>query len=254
LRGRLVVTEALVLSSRPFREADRVCTLYTLDYGKLQARFVSVDRPMGKLKALAEPLTLAEHRLHIRSGAESAVAAGGAVATVFPRLRQDLGLTLRGLQVLELLDRLTPYWSPSPEKFRLAKECLHTLQVCVATDGSDATWLVGAFGLRLLEAAGFGMGQRRVSEKNRALWDSLHEAPFERVLALPPDPALQARLESFIRKSVEALIQQPLRVPGVQRDILSALKRGLHPIKQTASAPVTSPRDGHAPARAEGLG
>jgi len=260
LRGRLVVTAGLVLSSRPLREADRVCVLYTLDYGKLQARFISVERPRGKLKALAEPLTLAEHRLHIRGGAEFAVAAGGEGVTVFPRLRRDLGLTLRGLQVLELLDRLTPYWNPAPEKFRLAVECLHALEGCSSLAGScrpgpsrpaaraapsssdgkpfrpppafpdavssSASWAVGAFGLRLLDAAGFGMGQRRVSEKNKALWEALHEAPFEQVLALPPDAELQAKLESFVRKSVEALIQQPLQVPAVRRDVLSALDRG----------------------------
>lgn len=223
MRGRLTVTPGLLLSSRPHRESDRVCVLYSRDYGKLQARFVSVDRPQGKLKALAEPLVLAEYRLHIRDGAESAVAAGGALVSVFPGLRQDLGLTLRGLQVLELLDRLTPYWNPSPEKFDLTVECLSALERSTAP--SAGPWVTGAFGLRLLDAAGFGVGQRKVSEENADLWEALHNAPFEDVLALPPHADLQARLESFVKRSVEVLIQQPLQVPAVSRSVTAALKR-----------------------------
>ena len=133
MRGRIAVAPAFALRSRTHRETDRVCTLYTLDFGKVPARFIGVNRSVAKLRALSEPLVHGEYRLHVREGAEFATAAGGSLITAFPRLRSELRLLLAGLEVCELLDSLTPAWVPSPEKYALVHDCLHALESAAGT-------------------------------------------------------------------------------------------------------------------------
>lgn len=213
MRGDIVVTPGLVLSSREHGELDRVAAVYTEAYGKILVRFRGVDRPKGKLKALAEPLVWGDFRLHLREGADAALAAGGSILSVFPRLRSGLDATLRGLEVCELLERLTPFWKPNPEKYALAVSFLDAL------DRADGPWLPAAFALRLLESAGFGVRDRRVSAGSRELWSLLHEAPIEELRGLPEDPERLGRLEDFIRRAVERLTERPLGSAAVRASL-----------------------------------
>ncbi len=215
MRGRIHVTPGLVLSSREYREADRLSVIYTRDLGKIRARFIGVNRPRGKLKAMSEPMSLGEYRLHLREGAEVAIAAGGMLSTVFPRLRRRLETTLRALEVVELLDRLTTFWKPNEEKFDLAKACL------VSLEEGPGDWVVSAFALRLLESAGFGLGERRVSEENRLLWDVLHRGTMEEVASLPADAERHSRLERLIRSTVERVTELPLHCAAMRDKLLT---------------------------------
>ncbi|MDE2292545.1 MAG: recombination protein O N-terminal domain-containing protein [Elusimicrobia bacterium] len=212
MRGRLAVTEGLVVARRPHREADRVAAVFTRDYGKLPARFPGVDRPAGKLRALCEPMVRADFRLYVRQGAEFATAAGGALTTAYPGLRGSLAALLRGLGTVELLDRLTPWWEPAPEKLDLALETLAALETAAERrQEAGAGWVYGAFALRLFESAGYGLRTRRVSEGNQALWDALHGAPWEAVAGLPEEPERLGRLERLVASTVEHVAERPLR-------------------------------------------
>jgi DNA repair protein RecO (recombination protein O) len=193
-------------------ESDRRASIYTLERGKLGVRFPGVSRPAGKLKALSEPLVLGEYRLHWREASADAVCAGGALSRAYPVLRSDLGRLLGALSLLEVVDGITPWGQPSPEKFRLLVAALDALE---AHSGALASaWIRGAFTLRLLSAAGFGVGSLRVSDENRALWEALHSAGFDEVAALP-DPAKARRLEDYLRGRVEGLAERPLSCPRV---------------------------------------
>ncbi len=213
MRGRIVVTPALTLSTREYREADRLAVFYTEACGKIRARFIGVDRPTAKLKALSEPMVFAEYRFYIRDGAEFATAAGGALNTTYPGLRRDLGLTLRGLEVCELLDRLTPFWKPNFSKLELAVEVLGAMETAGPRSGQ---WLLPAFTLRLLELAGFGHYKRPVSEENSDLWETLHTASFEEVAAIPADGPRERRLESFLRAAVEKVTERELKTSAMR--------------------------------------
>ncbi|MFA6028769.1 MAG: DNA repair protein RecO [Elusimicrobiota bacterium] len=205
----MAIAQGLVLRRGVLGESDRFCVLYTAEYGKLPVRFIGVNRPHGKLKALSEPLALGEYRLHLREGSESALCTGGSLTTTHPRLRADLDRLLRALQVCELLDRLTPVSQPSPAKFSLALETLARIEDAEALFSCD--WLLISFSLRLLGEAGFGVADLPVTERNRALWDLLHDAPLSEVAALPEDPERRARLEGYLQRSVEGLTEKPLR-------------------------------------------
>jgi DNA repair protein RecO (recombination protein O) len=212
VRGRLAVVEGLTLARRPHREADRVAALYTAEFGKVPVRFPGVDRPQGKLRALAEPLVHADFRVYVRPGAEYATAAGGALRTTFPALRGSLDGTLRALGVLEILDRLTPLWQPDPGKLALTLGALGALEACrVGGRAAAEPWVYGAYALRLFEASGYGMARRAVSEENRVLWGVLHQAPWDEVAALAADAPRSAKLEALVATTVERVAERPLR-------------------------------------------
>ncbi len=213
-RGRIVVTAAIVLRRSVFREADRLCHLFTHDYGKLRVRFASVNRPLGKLKALSEPMVRGEYRLHLREGAENALCIGGALASVHPGLRTGVEGLLRGLELCEMLDRLTPLRQPSEEKFALIADALETLERARGAPGWS--WISIAFGLRLLEAAGFGAFSLHVSRENRPLWETLHAGSWDEVGGLAEDEYRRSRLEGYLQRSMERAIEAPLRAPRLR--------------------------------------
>jgi DNA repair protein RecO (recombination protein O) len=164
----IVNAGGVVLSRRAFGEYDRLCTIFTEQYGKVPARFVGVNRPKGKMKALSEPGVWGEYRLHLSSRSEFAKAVGGRLIATFPAWREDLGRTFDALACLEMLDRLTPDHQPSPEKYRLI------CAVLAALDASPSEWIVPAFGLRLSEMFGIGLRERAPSAC-RAVWTALHD-------------------------------------------------------------------------------
>jgi len=197
---------------------------------------VGVNRPHGKLKALSEPLVMGEYRLHMRDavgaikdppipgapgGASGSVlCVGGALATVFPDMRADLGKLLRGLELCEMMDRLTPVAAPNPEKFTLLCSALAELER--ARTSSGAAWVGAAFALRLLETAGFGVAQLAVSPEHRPLWERLHSADMSEVAELPEDEARLSRLESYLLRSVERVSERPLRAFRMRAQLASA--------------------------------
>lgn len=174
----IVNAMALVLSRRDLGEHDRLCSLYTETLGKMPVRFVGVNRPRGKLKALSEPGVWGEYRLHLSPRSEFAKALGGRLLASFPGWRQDLARTFDALACCEMLEQLTPERAPSPEKYRLL------MAVLMALEASPSAWLLPAFGLRLCEAAGVGLRERAPAAA-RGCWTLLHEGE-PAALALRP--------------------------------------------------------------------
>jgi DNA repair protein RecO (recombination protein O) len=161
--------QAIVLSRRSLGEYDRLCALYTEDLGKVPTRFVGVNRPAGKLKALSEPGVWGEYRLHLSPRSEFAKAVGGRIVTTFPAWRNDLDRCPDALSCLEALDRLTPDRLPAPEKFRLLASTL------AAFEERPSAWLFPAFALRLCELSGVSLRERAPVHAREA-WEALHDA------------------------------------------------------------------------------
>lgn len=56
-------TEGIILKSADLGQLDRLLTIYTLGYGKILARAISVRKKEAKLKGLLEPFTYAKFLL-----------------------------------------------------------------------------------------------------------------------------------------------------------------------------------------------
>lgn len=204
----------VVLERRDWREADRLCFLYTEVFGKIAVRFTGVQRPGRKLKALSEPLAWGEFRLHLSPRSETAKAVGGQLLTVFPRIREDLGRTVVALRLLESLSNMTVSRSPNPAKYHLLCEALSALE------RGAGPWLEAAYGLRLLGFSGYGPSPP--AGFSPGLWRVLREAPFGALAEVPADPEAEGALRGYVMDQIEAHAGRALR----SRDFAGRLSRG----------------------------
>ncbi len=209
---------AIVLARRDAGEYDRFATLLTESRGKVLVRFGGVSRPAGKLKAFAEPMTCAEYRLYFSPRTQAARCVGGRLLSTFPALREDLARTFSALSCCEMAARLLPERQPAPVKYRLLLGALEAL------DAGASPWVETAFGLRLLEAAGYGLRELPVPPEDRALWGELHERDLRALAGLPWDARSGARLRETVYAHVEAHAERGLRARVVAEQAFSSLR------------------------------
>lgn len=212
----IVNAQGIVLSRRQVGEYDRLVTLYTEDLGRLPVRFVGVNRSAGKLKALSEPAVWGEYRLHLSPRSEIAKCVGGRIVASLPGVRGDLARLTAALYCCEFLERLTPERAPSPEKFRLLASFL------AALEERPSRWLTLAFGLRLLDAAGFGLRERAPASGAR-VWIALHEAEPAALADLAFDRAAAADARRLLEEHFEAQTGKPSLVARFRESLRAPL-------------------------------
>ncbi|PID86936.1 MAG: DNA repair protein RecO [Chloroflexi bacterium] len=147
-RERTFRTEAIVVKRRNFGEADRLLTLYTREFGKLQAIAKGARKPQSRKTGHVELLMrsrflLAEGRdLHIITQAE--------MIEAYPALRGDLVRTTYASYLVELLDRFTVEGDSNQDIYHLLVEALRWL-----SETDDVRLPTRIFELRLLGLTGF---------------------------------------------------------------------------------------------------
>ncbi len=205
----------VVLARRIFGEYDRLATVFTEDLGKMTVRFVGVARSTGKLKALCEPTSWCEYRLHLSPRVDAAKCVGGRIMATFPGVRANLARITAALYCCELLDKLTAERNPSQEKFRLLVTTLSALE------SSPSRWLTLAFGLRLMEQAGFGL-RERAPRAAAGVWDALHEREPRELADVPFDPAAAAESRRDLEAHFEVQTGRPLKVAVFRESLRNA--------------------------------
>lgn len=201
----------VVLWRRDAAEYDRLAGIYTPTHGKLHARFGGVNRSAGKLKAVSEPMVWAEYRLHLNPRTQAVRVLGGRLIDSFPRLRADLSRTFAALSCCEMLTRLTPEREPAPQKYELLTQTLSLL------DAGSSPWLETAFGLRLLQLAGYSLRELPVPPAESDLWSELHDRGLSDLPAWQAAPG--RRFAGVVYDHVEAHAERALRARAVAAQI-----------------------------------
>ena len=144
-------TEAIVLRSIRYGEADRVLHLYTPDRGRLGAVAKGVRRVKSRMGGRLEPLSRVRLVLHQGRGELCTVSQAD---TVRPHsaLRERRGSLERATQACEAVLRLLDSAEPNPPAYNLLCNELALLD-SIAESASRSQAL--AFRLKLLLAAGF---------------------------------------------------------------------------------------------------
>jgi DNA repair protein RecO (recombination protein O) len=157
VRGKFK-TEAVVLRSIRYGEADRVLHLYSATQGRIGAIAKGVRRPRSRFGGRLEPFFRLDLVLHQGRGDLATVTAAHTLAA-HPNLRANgpaLGAAARACDaVLRLLDSE----EANPAAYNLLCRYLAILDGCESPAG-DADWAAGlatavAFRLKLALAAGF---------------------------------------------------------------------------------------------------
>jgi DNA repair protein RecO (recombination protein O) len=147
-RERTFRTEGIVLKRTDFGEADRLLTLYTRDFGKLQAIAKAARKPQSRKTGHVELFMRTQflfakgHDLDIVTQAE--------MVEAYPALREDLVRTTYAAYVVELLDRLTVEEGQNISLYNLLADTLTRL-----TTTEDVRLVTRYYELRLLGLSGF---------------------------------------------------------------------------------------------------
>lgn len=147
-RARLYKTEAIILRGRKLGEADRILTLFTPTFGKMEAKAKGVRKTTSRLSGHLQPLNRC--RLQLARGHVSDVITGCETLASFRAIREDLDLLSRALYVAELTDRMTAEHVQSLPTYRLLLDTLGRLESGLAPDTA-----LRFFEMRLLDQSGF---------------------------------------------------------------------------------------------------
>src|SRR4030043_1786659 len=145
---RVYKTEAIVLRQRKLGEADKIVTLFTPNYGKLEAVAKGVRRPKSRLAGHLEVLTYTSAML--AQGRNLDVVTQAQAIESFAPLREDLDRLSRALYAAELVDRFSP---EGAESFHIFQLLLTTLRRLAGDAGGDIA--LRHFEMELLHLAGF---------------------------------------------------------------------------------------------------
>ncbi len=129
---RVYKSPAVVLRQRRLGEADKIISLYTANYGKVDAVAKGVRRTRSKLAGHVEPLNHGSFLL--ARGRNLDIITQAQTIEAFQPLREELERLSRGLYAVELVDRFT---EEREENFHLYRLLLDTLRRLSQRDDLD---------------------------------------------------------------------------------------------------------------------
>ena len=156
MAGRSYKTEAVVLRSLRFGEADRVLHLYTLDRGRVGAVAKGIRRTKSRFGARLEPLSHVELVLH-QGGGELQTVTGVELLAAHRPAREDPYRLGVGFVGLEAMLRLFPEQEANSRAFQALTRFLDLLDEAAPRAGERAATdpLVLSFQLKLLWLSGY---------------------------------------------------------------------------------------------------
>jgi len=145
---------ALLLKRIDYRDADLIVTLFTYDYGKVQALARGARRSRKRFAGSLEPMHTLKVELTEPGRGQLYELRSASVATPRVQLTQRLERLEAAGRVLGWLRHALPEKSRDPQLWALAIELMDTLD---ATSSVDCPATLSQFGLRLLMALGWGI-------------------------------------------------------------------------------------------------
>ncbi len=152
MSSRFFTTDALVIGSMRYREADRIVTLYTRDRGRLSAIAKGVRRTKSKVGGRLEPFSLVRASLYSGRGALY-TAMGVETVRTFQGVRDELFRMEEGARLLTAVRHLFPGEEASAPAFNLLVRGVARL--AEAEDAATASGVVLATRLKLLVLLGY---------------------------------------------------------------------------------------------------
>jgi DNA repair protein RecO (recombination protein O) len=257
---RVYKTPGIVLRQRKLGDTDKILTLYTAGFGKLDVVVKGVRRTRSRLAGHVEPLTQATFML--AKGRSLDIVTQAETIESFQPLRDDLDRLSRALYACELLDRFT---EPHAENFGLYRLLLDTLRRLAGRDELDI--IIRFYEMSLLDALGYRpeleecVACRRRLEPVTNYWTAagggvlcpaclpgefsvrplspngvkllrlLLHARFEDVVRVGVDADLATELERALREYTQWVVERDVRSAG----FMDAVRKRPVPARLTAS-------------------
>ncbi len=137
-------TDAFVLSSIPFKDYDRIVTLFSKEMGQIKVFVNGANRPKSNKLALSEPLTYASYLLRKKRG-DFYTFIEGKLLDPFLGLRDSYEHLTAGFDLLHAILKSQVEQYPSADLFSLLKSYLKQM-----VSSKDPKVLVSSFYLKVL--------------------------------------------------------------------------------------------------------
>ncbi len=143
--------KGLVLNSTVQSEADKRITVYSYEWGKIQAVVPSAKKISAKLAGATEPLTESEFMVHQNHPLMTPKITGASIINNNTALKIDLKKNIYALYAAEICDKFVPYNMENAEKYELLVRVWEVFGEC-----SHPQRVLTAFVLRFLKLSGYG--------------------------------------------------------------------------------------------------
>jgi DNA repair protein RecO (recombination protein O) len=149
---RAVKARAVVLSSLPLGEADRIVRLFTRELGRVDAVVKGVRKTTSRWGGRLEPFNVCDLLLH--PGRSLYTVTQAQLVDVFAHLRLERQALVAAAVVCEAAAGLTPEHEPEVRIFALLRNTLRQLDAGLQGPATRAPLVLGAL-LKLLYEAGY---------------------------------------------------------------------------------------------------
>ena len=143
-------TQAIVIRAFPLREAHKIITFYTPDFGKVKTMAYGVKSPKSKLSGSLELLNHGMLLFNYRENRDLQNLTGFDLIEGFDGIRTDFARITYGCYLAELVDAIASEGDANPEIFDLLRNTYQFL-----TDTDDVALLARVFEIKFLDLAGY---------------------------------------------------------------------------------------------------
>ena len=118
--------KGIILSTKDYLEADKIASIFSYEYGVISAKFVGVKKEKAKLKALAQPFTLAEFELLGKKDFNTVKT--GIVIDNFPQIISDYNKTICAFILVDIIKSILPKNKAETDLFLLTVNALKKIE------------------------------------------------------------------------------------------------------------------------------
>ncbi len=162
--------KGIVLRHRDVNEYDRIVTIFTVEYGRVEVNFKSVNKSQAKLRSLSELFCYGDYRFYLRKYGAMPLCIGGSIISSFPEIRKNLNKILFLSFVCDVYISLTPVYQKSHDKFNLLLSMLEYLN----SYNEISKWSLPVFILNFLEYYGVGFKNTNIGYDSE-FWEKIHK-------------------------------------------------------------------------------
>ena len=152
--------KGLVIGSRDYKENDKLLTIFSLEYGKINARLVGVKKPKAKLKVFKELFCVADFVATENNGFLTITSAD--LIDSFHDLTLDIDRFYEGCSIVDALDKITV---SNDQNAALFIETLGALKA-VCYDKTSKSYALCKFLIDVFEGMGYKLSVSKCKNCN----------------------------------------------------------------------------------------
>jgi DNA repair protein RecO (recombination protein O) len=204
------VSEAFVLRSYPYREADLVVSFFTRDQGRLRGIARRARRPKSSFGSGLERLSQVNMQYFQRENVELCKMDGCEMLQSQFALANNYTASIGMDFIAEVCDQILPPAEPNEKFFRLLTAMLEYMRQAPVDQKEEATWTaISYFSLWAVRLSGF-LPDLRVSEESRILAREMLTTPIHNLTPRSWSRMTSRDLRRFLITTIEQQVERRL--------------------------------------------